>query len=130
MVIFLAAVLVLLCAFTGCNTSSGPAATPTPEATATPEPTATSTPTPAEVIPDTGILNSSNNRSPQIFWEASDETFSEIKLSVNQGEYITIGNTIFGKYTVPSDVWESAGAYTLNIKAVDKAGNESEKMTI
>lgn len=58
MVIFLAAVLALLCAFTGCNTSSGPEATPTPEATATPEPTATSTPTPAEVIPDTGIYTS------------------------------------------------------------------------
>ena len=83
------------------------------------------------ISPVTSLLIPSKNLSPEIFWNISDASFKEIKYSMDGENYETMGTDKDGSFILPSSVFSSgSGEYDIYVKAIDKAGNESDVTTL
>ena len=66
-----------------------------------------------------------SNLIPTISWTASDANFQQVEYSINGGAYKLAGTAVSGSSSLDSTAFTSAGKYTINIRAKDKADNYS-----
>lgn len=65
---------------------------------------------------------------PVLSWVIQDETLSSVQYSVNGGEYKQIGTAATGSYQLQDEGLSANSTNTIRIKAIDKAGNSTEKV--
>ena len=83
------------------------------------------------ISPQTGYLNGSGVLTPTISWSYIDRAISKVKYSMNGTSYSDMGSTKVGSFTLPEESFSAgAGTYTIYVKAVDTAGNESAVSTL
>lgn len=65
---------------------------------------------------------------PTVTWSASDTYLSQIQVSINGGSYTSIGTSTSGSKQLSG--LKNSAANTINVRAVDKAGNYSSVRTL
>ena len=84
-----------------------------------------------EITPGTGYFNSSAVLTPVISWSYVDQAVSGVKYSMDGISYSNMGTSKVGSFTMPESCFSGgAGTYTIYVKAVDTAGNESSVSTL
>ena len=80
-----------------------------------------------EIIPVTGFFNSSGILTPEIRWSYIDQAISSVRYSMDGTTYQEMGTSKVGSFKLPESCFASgAGTYTIYVKAIDTAGNESQ----
>ena len=84
-----------------------------------------------EITPGTGFFNSSGVLTPVISWSYIDQAISSVKYSMDGISYFDMGASKVGSFTLPGSCFSNgAGTYTIYVKAVDTAENESAVSTL
>lgn len=69
------------------------------------------------------------NEQPVLKWEISDKHLSDVYIKFNDMEYVRVGCSLSGQYTVPYACINN-GTNLFALKAIDSAGNEIESQKI
>lgn len=76
----------------------------------------------AELSPNTTSVYSYSNQIPDLNWSGGDDHFSHVEYSINNGLKKTSTSR---SISLPVSSFTTAGVYTINVRAFDKAGNYS-----
>ena len=79
-----------------------------------------------DISPETGFFQRSGVTAPVISWSYKDLAVSSVKYSMDGISYAEMGKTKVGSFKLPESCFSGgAGTYTIYVKSIDKAGNES-----
>ena len=78
------------------------------------------------ISPSSTETNPSESFTPTITWSnANDTHFKQVEYSINDGTYTVAGTAKSGTFKIPASKFQTPGAYTIKVRAVDKSGNVS-----
>lgn len=77
------------------------------------------------ITPESTSESPSESTTPTISWSgAADTYFKQVECKVDNGNYVAMGTSASGTYTIPEGTLTGNGEHTITVRAVDRAGNE------
>lgn len=77
------------------------------------------------ISPESTKESPAENMTPTISWSgASDTYFKQVECKVDNQNYVAMGTSASGTYTIPEGTITGNGEHTVIVRAIDKAGNE------
>lgn len=82
-------------------------------------------------VPSSTAASPATSRTPKIKWIGfTDTNLKTIEYSINGGSYAKAGTSASGSLTISEEDMPVSGAYTISVRATDKAGNKRVKSIV